>query len=77
MARQGRFCLSDDSHGIGQVALNYHKVLPFLKDVGVSDIHFLNHAPDAGHAVADPRFPSLVIGSVNISELEQHAFWSL
>lgn len=30
----GKFCLSDDSHGVAQVALNYDKALPYIESLG-------------------------------------------
>lgn len=37
----GRFCMSDDSHGVAQVGLNYGKCVDYLKDLGVKRIYYL------------------------------------
>ena len=48
MALGGRFCLSDDSHGVEQVSLNYHRVLEFLERVGVKSLHYLSLVGEEG-----------------------------
>ncbi|PWN52688.1 histidinol phosphate phosphatase H [Violaceomyces palustris] len=40
-AVRGRLCLSDDSHGVQAVALNYHKLRPYLRESGVEEIWYL------------------------------------
>ena len=77
LEREGRFCLSDDSHGVEQVATNYHRLLPFLKLVGIKILHFLGHAADRSAPPHDQRFPSLVIGSIEIEELRHHSVWTV
>lgn len=37
----GKFCLSDDSHGLAQIGLNYHKVWQYVKDMGITHISHL------------------------------------
>ncbi|VVT57481.1 uncharacterized protein SAPINGB_P005717 [Magnusiomyces paraingens] len=41
LENKGKFCLSDDSHGIAQVGLNYHKSLEYLQDLGAENLHYL------------------------------------
>lgn len=38
----GRFVMSDDSHGIAQVAHSYDKMLDFINAVGIQRIHYLD-----------------------------------
>lgn len=38
----GRFCLSDDSHGIDQIGLNYHKCLKYLEQLGADTLYHLD-----------------------------------
>jgi len=38
----GRFCLSDDSHSVAQVGLNYHKVLEYIKVLKLQKIYYLD-----------------------------------
>lgn len=68
MDRGIRICLSDDSHGISQVAYGYHEALEFLKDCGVETLHFLKHT-DGEHEVIDSRFPGLEIRQVKLQEV--------
>lgn len=72
MQRQGRFCLSDDSHGIAQVATNYEKLLPFLERNRIETLWFLTHDNSHGNS-DDPRYPNLIIGSIPVSEVAGHA----
>ena len=37
----GRFTLSDDSHGVAQVGLNFERVLDYLKSLGVTELYYL------------------------------------
>lgn len=38
LLRGGRFCLSDDSHNVGQVGLNYSAVLEYVKSLNVDEL---------------------------------------
>lgn len=42
MHRGGGFVLSDDSHGVDQVATNYARVLPFLEATGITHLYAMN-----------------------------------
>lgn len=75
--RQGRFCLSDDSHGIHHVALNYNPVLDFLDVAGITVVHYLTHEPDAQDAAPDSRFPNMRIYAISVEELKNERFWEL
>jgi len=37
----GRICLSDDSHGVAQVGLNYGRMKLYLEKMGVEEIWYL------------------------------------
>jgi len=37
----GRICLSDDSHGVAQVGLNYGRMKMYLEEMGVEEIWYL------------------------------------
>lgn len=41
VAAGGKFCLSDDSHGPLQVGLNYHRVLQYITEQGLSGLSHL------------------------------------
>lgn len=77
LARGGRFVLSDDSHAVDQVAFGYAKLLPFLDKVAIQELYFLGHAPEPLETPHDERFPHLVIGSIGITALKEHPFWTV
>ncbi|EEP77809.1 conserved hypothetical protein [Uncinocarpus reesii 1704] len=77
LARNGRFCLSDDSHGIHHVALNYKRVLDFLDVAGITTIHYLSYEPDSAAPVFDSRFPHLKVNSIGVEDLKNEQFWNL
>lgn len=77
MARGGRFVLSDDSHGVDQVALNFHRVFEFLGRAGISTLHYLQlGAPSVTSIVPDARFPLTQVASISVEELGKMEFWS-
>lgn len=71
LALGGRFVLSDDSHGIAHVGLNYDKVLDFAKRASIRELHFIR--ADSSKR-GSGMMPS--VSSVSISELEAHPFWT-
>ncbi|OAX77118.1 hypothetical protein ACJ72_08587 [Emergomyces africanus] len=79
LARNGRFCLSDDSHGVDQVAFNYHRVLGFVEQVGISSLHNLEYCSGLSPSSSnfDHRFPNTRLNSVCLADLKQMDFWSL
>lgn len=72
----GRFCLSDDSHGIEQVGFGYRQVLDFVDRVGITVIHYLDLDLSGGEPIPDSRFPSTRIRSVSVEELKGATFWT-
>lgn len=77
MARGGRFCLSDDSHGVEQISLNFHRVLQFLDTTGIETVHYLRLAETEALASApDARFPHTEIAEISVAELRKLEFWS-
>lgn len=69
----GRFCLSDDSHGISQVGLNYNKVLEYVNSLGIQEIHYLERLP-MGQLAIDCLGPCKV-RSVPVAELKNDPFY--
>lgn len=56
LIRGGRFCLSDDSHSLKQVGLNYGKVLDYVESLGVQHLYELREGGTAVEvAVTDVR----------------------
>ncbi|OAP60029.1 hypothetical protein AYL99_05031 [Fonsecaea erecta] len=72
-----RFCLSDDSHGVDQIAHSYSRVLDFLKQVGIPAVTFLSHRePGEGQSpLHDDRFQTLHAEQMSLQELREHRFW--
>lgn len=63
----GRFCLSDDSHSIAQVGLNYHKVKQYLEDLKLEKIYYLDLDSGTGKTVLKEKL---------IKELYSSVFWN-
>ncbi|OJD12752.1 hypothetical protein AJ78_06691 [Emergomyces pasteurianus Ep9510] len=78
LARNGRFCLSDDSHGVDQVAFNYHRVVEFIEQVGIPCLHNLEYCGGLSSSGSnfDQRFPHTRLNSTSLADLKQMAFWS-
>jgi histidinol-phosphatase (PHP family) len=66
--------LSDDSHGVNEVGLNYQRVLTFISSVGMSELYYLKYAPGSSNS-NDARFPHIRVSSMAVSELESEPFW--
>lgn len=60
-----RFCLSDDAHSIAQVGLNYHKVLDYIKSLGLKDVYYLTRDGS-----------STEVRSISTQTLQQSTFWA-
>lgn len=67
----GRFTISDDSHGIDQVGTNYHRLLEYMKEVGITEIWY---ADRKATEVKDVRF-NAGFSSISVQDLEQLPFW--
>lgn len=72
----GRFTLSDDSHGVEQVGLNYGRVMDAVKKAGIRELVYLAPAQGDGVKALDERFPHVVWASVKVADLEGHKFWT-
>jgi len=71
----GRICLSDDSHGVAQVGLNYGRMKSYLEEMGVEEIWYLVgvELKEAGDETVGPR------GRVVARKLQDwtsHPFWT-
>ena len=73
-AMGGRFTLSDDSHGIDQVGLNYDKVLDCIKRAGITGFCYLAPISESVK-VNDERLPSVGWKTISTLEIEKHGFW--
>lgn len=72
----GRFALSDDSHGVEQVGLNYQRVLEAVKKAGIEELVFLAPVGDGDVGPLDERFEHVGWVSVSVADLEGHKFWT-
>lgn len=71
----GRFTLSDDSHGVAQVGLNFHKVLDAIRKAGIKELVCLTLAGSPNSIEVDDRFPQVCWTTLPLEQLEQHEFW--
>lgn len=63
----GMFTLSDDSHGIDHVGLNYKRTFDYLHDLGLQNLHFLSVVRSQGQK------PSLTTASVPLLSIRDSA----
>ncbi|KAF2725516.1 histidinol phosphate phosphatase H [Polychaeton citri CBS 116435] len=69
----GRFTVSDDSHGVDQVGLNYGKVMECIEKAGIRELFYLAPAAANDSGAHDTRFPTCRWQSILVTELkEQH-----
>lgn len=54
------------------MGLNFHRVLAFVENVGISTLHYLDLADEPA---VDERFPRTQIRSIPLQELRKLAFW--
>ncbi|KAK5132441.1 hypothetical protein LTR08_009052 [Meristemomyces frigidus] len=71
----GRFTLSDDSHGVDQVGLNYQTTLKCVERAGITELYYLAPTSKVLGPISN-HFPNVRWSSMPIAELEQHAFWA-
>ncbi len=68
--------MSDDSHGLDQVGLNYHRVLEFIDKTGITTLFHLDlRAEGETEPAVDSRFPHTLIKSVSVDEVKKMSFW--
>ena len=69
---KGRFVLSDDSHGTGQIGHSYDKLLNYIERLGIDKITIFENSK----ITKDERFPGIGTREVSVRNLRKHAFWS-
>jgi hypothetical protein len=67
----GAFVMSDDSHGVDQIGTNYARLLAFIGETGIDEMHFV----DRTGIQSDSRFPNAGFLSIAVSELSELPFW--
>ncbi|THV96067.1 histidinol phosphatase [Aureobasidium pullulans] len=65
----GRFALSDDSHATSQVGLNFSKVLSFVENTGIEEIHYFTPKTDNSFDTSSTK-------SVSLEQLKKHKFFA-
>jgi len=73
----GRFTLSDDSHGVEQVGLNYARVLDAIRRAGINELQYLVSIGSSGAEPIDERFPRVSWTPVSLKQVESHGFWKV
>ena len=71
----GRFTLSDDSHGVEHVGLNYKKVLTCIERAEITELCVLAPA-FASTKPHDERFPGVYWNTISTEDLKAHSFWA-
>lgn len=66
LSRGGKFCFSDDSHGIKQVGLNYFKLLDFCESCGIDEISYWDL----------DLLGKTVSRTIGLDEVKKHPFWT-
>lgn len=75
MAKGGRFTMSDDSHAVEQVGLNYHKVLEYIQNIGLEQVHYLEKLPMGEMAIN--VLDACAVRTLDLEELRSQRFWQL
>lgn len=72
----GRFTLSDDSHSVGQVGLNFARVMESVKRAGITHLVFMEseRASKVDEATEGDRAVKWRWKGVLVTDLERHGF---
>ncbi|WVW82206.1 hypothetical protein I302_104212 [Kwoniella bestiolae CBS 10118] len=75
LSLNGKICLSDDSHGISYVGLNYLKMRDYLVQHGVGEIWYLT--PSGGKQEEDEEIRNgrRRVVSRRLRDWDKHSFW--
>ena len=73
----GRFTLSDDSHGVEQVGLNYPRVLDAIRRAGIKEIVYLATIGSSDSPAIDERFQKVCWRTMTLDQIESHGFWKV
>lgn len=71
---RGKICLSDDSHGVAQVGLNYPRLRDYLVKTGVKEIYYLVDIKDRQPGDEDVGIRGRVVVR-KVPDWESDAFW--
>jgi histidinol-phosphatase (PHP family) len=73
----GRFTLSDDSHGVEQVGLNFPRVIAAIRRAGINEIVYLDTIGSSDSQAIDERFKRVCWTAMTLDQLESHDFWKV
>jgi histidinol-phosphatase (PHP family) len=51
--------LSDDSHGVAQVGLNYHRLFEYMRTLGITTYHYIVADKESGVSFVSMELASL------------------
>lgn len=73
----GRFTLSDDSHGIEQVGLNYARVMESVKRAGITQLVCMvpKRRSQGDWSWQEDQAVPFRWEETAVTELDRHAFW--
>ncbi|KAI5777805.1 polymerase/histidinol phosphatase-like protein [Geopyxis carbonaria] len=71
----GRFTLSDDSHGVEQIGQNYYRVLEYIHEIGLGEIHYLEKLPMG--EIATNVLDACAVRTMSVEDLKKEVFWQL
>ncbi|KAJ2509228.1 hypothetical protein IWW47_000118 [Coemansia sp. RSA 2052] len=63
LEKGGRVTISDDSHGAQDVCMHYDRLLAYLRELGVHDLHYLHRTGDG------------VVQTLVLARATEHGFW--
>ncbi len=68
---RGMLTLSDDSHGVAQLGLNFERTIRYLEGLGVESIHYLERE---AHTSKEESGSQLIIISVSLGEIKVEGY---
>ncbi|KAK9463547.1 polymerase/histidinol phosphatase-like protein [Lipomyces oligophaga] len=66
LEKGGKFCFSDDSHGLAQIGLNFHKVFEYIISMGITEIYYLD-LDSSGNTI---------VKADEVERLKSDSFWN-
>lgn len=76
LEKGGMFCLSDDSHGVNQVGLNYNVSLKYLQSLGAEKLYYLSLPDNEDENNEISKFVNRpIIKSILLNQVKEDVFW--
>jgi histidinol-phosphatase (PHP family) len=66
----GRFTLSDDSHGVAQVGLNFKRAIEYVQSLGITELHYLEkqHGNSQTCGGSSLQWKALALGDLKLDQ---------